>query len=84
MVYVLVHHTWESSKEKDAQKFFDIVKGAAASGKLPQGFKVVGAFMGKNEAYCIWDVPSVKALTDFAGQLKPPTKIEVKELTKIA
>ncbi|WP_449462938.1 hypothetical protein PQ610_01775 [Tardisphaera miroshnichenkoae] len=82
MVYVLVHHTWESSKDKDAQKFLETVKGAAASGKLPAGFKMVGAYVGKNEAYCIWDVPSAKALTDFAGQLKPPTKVEAKELTK--
>ncbi|MGC8631102.1 MAG: hypothetical protein ACP5T2_01555 [Thermoprotei archaeon] len=82
MVYVVVHHSWEASKEKDAQKFFDTVKGAVKAGKLPSGFKMINAYMGKNDAFCVWDVPSVKALTDFAGQLKPPTKIEVKEVTK--
>ncbi|MFP3220473.1 MAG: hypothetical protein RXR41_04985, partial [Candidatus Marsarchaeota archaeon] len=82
MIYVLVHHSWEPNKEKDAQKFFETVKGAVSAGKLPSGFKMIGAYMTKGEAYCVWEVPSTKALTDFAGQLKPPTKVEVKEVSK--
>ncbi|MDP7974626.1 MAG: hypothetical protein ACP5UI_00460 [Thermoprotei archaeon] len=84
MVFVLVHHTWDQSKDKDAQKFFDTVKAAASGGKLPKGFQLQYTYIGKGEAYCIWSVPSSKELMDVASSLKPPTKIDAKELTKFS
>lgn len=85
MAEFIIEHEWSPENTERVVQTVNGIVEMAKSSKLPAGFQLKGinVVADQTRAFCTWDAPSKRAISDLVQKVNPPTKWSVFELNKM-